>query len=121
MDIVSELLATSLNVVIRLGIPVAVLFFVGLQLYQSSARQEGLAGTGAGPGGMRAGCPAGQATEEEASALSCAFKRAAVEQASPPPVVERGGVPCWQSMKMQSGRLSSRCLNCESFLNVSMR
>lgn len=119
----ADVVSTALQVSVQLGLPVVVLFVIGLLSHRSAASsssspvQESGGGRGAtgrpgGDGELRSGDGPGACWEqrgcEEKKRDSC-------------PATRRADLPCWQAVKLSLGRLNSDCLDCERFVAPPVR
>ena len=120
MEILGDLVTAALIAVIRLGIPLAVLFVIGYQMYQGSKSQivvkkHGQVALGAhATGGIKSLYGPAQSRPCWES-KRCSSKARGVCSA-----YYNREVPCWLALKASLGRLSADCCDCELFLAMGV-
>ena len=113
----ADVVSTALQVSVQLGLPVIVLFVIGLLSHRSTAaslsrpvlEMEGGRG-GSGRSGGEGDSRSGEATGASSEEMVCEGKD------SPCPATQRSDLPCWQAAKLSLGRLKSDCVDCERFV-----
>ncbi len=108
--------AWVLALMVKLGIPVVVLFVLGWVLYQRHSLQDvGRARWSQGrPGGTHTFMPKGG----ERSPRCWELRDCPPETRDPCPAYRQPQLPCWQAVKQASrGRIQSKCLDCGLLLS----
>ena len=118
MELLKDVVEAAWVAVVQLGIPVAVLFFIGYRIHQRDRHRHG---TG-GPRRCSVSRTAGQTPTGNRENRACwQVKQCPPDGRGSCPAYNNQDLPCWQVMKASPGRLKCECVGCEMFLSLPTR